>query len=206
MKPGDTFLCADGYPTMCLYQAPSGLTHVGICGPGRIICSSGDPADLMQLLVSCDRTRAALSAHGPAAACFLAMMSNPDQWPAILLAYHRPFPSHPVVVTLCGSTKFKTEYEDESRKLGLANFLVISVSLYGHADADISPITPEQKEQLDLLHLRKIDLSDEIRVVSRDGYIGKSTIDEIHYARSTGKRVTWREAAAERAFMKTLER
>lgn len=47
------------------------------------------------------------------------------------------------------------------------------------------------KEQMDELHLRKIDLADEILVVNVDGYIGNSTKREIEYAHSIGKRVKW---------------
>lgn len=49
------------------------------------------------------------------------------------------------------------------------------------------------KEQLDELHLRKIDLADAILVVNRNGYIGESTAREILYARWTGKPVNYWE-------------
>lgn len=43
------------------------------------------------------------------------------------------------------------------------------------------------KEALDELHLRKIDLADEVFVINIDGYIGKSTRNEIEYAKKQGK-------------------
>lgn len=46
-------------------------------------------------------------------------------------------------------------------------------------------------EDMDALHLRKIDLSDEIFVVNRADYIGKSTANEIAYAEKKGKRVRY---------------
>lgn len=44
---------------------------------------------------------------------------------------------------------------------------------------------------LDEMHKRKIDISDEICVINRDGYIGESTRSEIEYAIKTGKKVTY---------------
>jgi len=43
--------------------------------------------------------------------------------------------------------------------------------------------------EMDELHLRKIDISDEIYVVNWRGYIGESTKREIEYAKTTGKRI-----------------
>jgi hypothetical protein len=42
-------------------------------------------------------------------------------------------------------------------------------------------------DEMDELHLRKIDLSDEIFVVNVDNYIGESTSKEIEYAKKNGK-------------------
>jgi len=44
---------------------------------------------------------------------------------------------------------------------------------------------------MDNLHLRKIDLSDEIFVVNVDGYIGESTAREIKYAEKIGLNVRY---------------
>ena len=43
------------------------------------------------------------------------------------------------------------------------------------------------------MHLRKIDLSDEIFVINVGGYIGESTKKEIEYARGGGKTVRYLE-------------
>ena len=95
---------------------------------------------------------------------------------------HRDFPE---IITLCGSTKFKAEYTEIMKKLTLQGKIVISVGLFGHADNE--PITNDQKEMLDTLHFRKIDLSHGIFVIDVNGYIGQSTSREIEYARETGK-------------------
>ena len=44
---------------------------------------------------------------------------------------------------------------------------------------------------MDELHLRKIDLSDEIFVVNYGEYIGDSTTNEIKYARENNKKIRW---------------
>ena len=46
---------------------------------------------------------------------------------------------------------------------------------------------------LDDMHLRKIDLADEIFVINVGGYIGESTRREIAYAEKTGKKVRYLE-------------
>lgn len=50
------------------------------------------------------------------------------------------------------------------------------------------------KEMLDELHLRKIDLADEIFVINKDGYIGESTRREIEYAKAKDKPVRYLES------------
>ena len=49
------------------------------------------------------------------------------------------------------------------------------------------------KEMLDDMHLRKIDLAEEIFVINVGGYIGSSTKTEIEYAEKTGKPVRYLE-------------
>lgn len=97
----------------------------------------------------------------------------------------------PNVITLCGSTKFKDQYIEVQKELTLQGNIVISVGLFGHADAE--PLTTEIKSMLDELHLRKIDISDEICVINIGGYIGPSTSKEIAYAISKGKTVRYKE-------------
>ena len=91
----------------------------------------------------------------------------------------------PKVITLCGSTKFKNEFEQKNKELTLAGNIVISVGLFGHS-GDI--ITAYQKLMLDDLHKRKIDMADAIYVINKDGYIGRSTLSEIKYATQTQHR------------------
>lgn len=92
------------------------------------------------------------------------------------------------IITLCGSTRFKDEFLEAQKRLTLEGNIVISVGLFGHS-GDEEVWAENIKPMLDDMHLRKIDLSDEIFVVNPGGYIGNSTRKEIEYAQSTGKEV-----------------
>ena len=92
------------------------------------------------------------------------------------------------VITLCGSTRFRAEYERVQKELTLKGNIVISVGLFGHSGDD-EVWKDGVKEMLDEMHLSKIDMADEIFVINPGGYIGQSTSREIAYARSRGKTV-----------------
>lgn len=92
-------------------------------------------------------------------------------------------------ITLCGSTKFKREFEVINKQLTLEGNVVYSVAFFGHADN--IPLTDEQKNKLDEIHFAKIDNSDGIFVIDVDGYIGESTRREIGYAELQGKFVKY---------------
>lgn len=110
-------------------------------------------------------------------------------------ALDRPKP--PTVVCLCGSTRFyeafrQAEYDEEQK-----GNIVLSIGF----KPDIGPgehgqnvgITPERKTEVDELHNRKIDLSNEILILNVGGYLGDSTRRELDYARRHGKDVRWLE-------------
>ena len=63
---------------------------------------------------------------------------------------------------------------------------------FGHS-GDEEVWKPGTKEMLDDMHLRKIDMADEIFVINVGGYIGESTKREIAYAEKTGKKVNYLE-------------
>ncbi len=97
----------------------------------------------------------------------------------------------PKIITFCGSTKFRKEYEEQQVRLTLEGNIVISVGLFGHLEG--LDMEGETKKMLDELHLRKIDIADEIFVINPGGYIGSSTKNEIEYARLGGKKITYLE-------------
>ena len=96
------------------------------------------------------------------------------------------------VITLCGSTKFKEDFLREQKILTLEGNIVISVGLFGHS-GDNEVWSEGTKEMLDDMHKRKIDMSDEIFVINKNGYIGSSTKSEIEYAIKTGKVINYLE-------------
>ncbi len=97
------------------------------------------------------------------------------------------------VITLCGSTRFKSEFLDAQKRLTLDGNIVISVGLFGHSGDD-EVWVEGTKEMLDDMHKRKIDMADAIYVINVGGYIGSSTRSEIDYALQNGKEVYYLES------------
>ncbi len=94
------------------------------------------------------------------------------------------------VITLCGSTRFRDEFTAAQKRLTLEGNIVLSVGLFGHS-GDNEVWSENTKEMLDDMHLRKIDMADEIFVINPGGYIGESTGREIEYARKNNKTVKY---------------
>jgi hypothetical protein len=106
----------------------------------------------------------------------------------------------PKIVCLCGSTRFYEEFQKANFRETLRGNIVLSVGFYPHAGVSKEEhggfvgITPAQKERLDWLHKRKIDLADEVLVLNKGGYVGDSTRSEVQHALATGKPIRWLEA------------
>ncbi|EZH66011.1 hypothetical protein DH09_14400 [Bacillaceae bacterium JMAK1] len=102
------------------------------------------------------------------------------------------------VITLCGSTKFKEEFEHANAMLTLEGHAVISVSFFEQYEG--IKISNDQLRMFEEIHMRKIDLADEVMIIDPTGYIGDSTSKEITYANNSGKKVTYysQESWAER--------
>ena len=77
--------------------------------------------------------------------------------------------------------------------------IVLSVGWFGHADGDIYTPTEKEKEELDELHKRKIDLADYVYVINVNGYIGSSTRSEIEYAIENEKVVEYLEDVSDKS-------
>jgi len=88
---------------------------------------------------------------------------------------------HPRVVCLCGSMTLSALFRAERRRLTALGVIVLA------PEETARELTREHRETLGTLHLRRIDLADEVRVVSVDGYLGEATRREIAYAKSRGK-------------------
>ena len=96
-----------------------------------------------------------------------------------------------MVVTICGSSKFKTEILEAARNLTLQGHIVLAPAVFEHED-DIE-LTPEDKIRLDNIHREKINMSDAIFVVNKDQYIGESTFGEIDWADRMKKQIYFLE-------------
>lgn len=96
----------------------------------------------------------------------------------------------PFVICLVGSTRFKDEYQEANSRLTLNGYVVLSVGFFQHSsDPSATEISDEKKEELDRLHLHKIDMADGIYVVNPGGYVGESTKSEIRYALDKGRAI-----------------
>lgn len=99
----------------------------------------------------------------------------------------------PVIVCLCGSTRFKQAFVEANFRETMAGKIVLSVGWFSHADTSVYQVSEDEKRALDELHLRKIDLADEVLVINVGGYVGESTRREIEYATKCGKPVRYLE-------------
>ena len=103
----------------------------------------------------------------------------------------------PKIVCLCGSTRFFRQFVEANSRETLKGNIVLSVGCFIHAISEAYgaelALTAEQKITLDELHLRKIDMADEVLVLNVGGYIGSSTRDEIAYAKDHGKPLRYLE-------------
>jgi hypothetical protein len=95
------------------------------------------------------------------------------------------------IITICGSTRFKKEFEEVNRVLELNDWIVLTVASYYHSESDnaLRNWIERNKEQLDNLHLVKVELSQAIVVIDVDRYVGSSTASEINHARDLKKQI-----------------
>lgn len=104
----------------------------------------------------------------------------------------------PVVVCLCGSTRFHEAFQQANYQETMKGNIVLTIGCDMKSDNDLfSELSQhelnEVKAKLDMLHLRKIDMADEVLILNVDGYIGKSTAKELAYAKAFGKQIRFLE-------------
>jgi hypothetical protein len=105
---------------------------------------------------------------------------------------------YPTIVCLCGSTRFWREFQAAGLRETMSGKIVLSIGAASGTDDEHFGNLPRKeydriKTMLDELHMRKIDLCDEVLILNLDGYIGESTARELAYARKLGKRVRFLE-------------
>jgi hypothetical protein len=105
-------------------------------------------------------------------------------------------PTRPNIICLCGSTRFIELFAIKMWELEREGNIVLGCTLlpmwYCRTPSHFGEATGT-KEHCDELHLRKIDIADEVFVLNVDGYIGESTRNEINYAMRLGKSVRYLE-------------
>jgi hypothetical protein len=106
--------------------------------------------------------------------------------------------SRPTIVCLCGSTRFWRQFQRSSLEETLAGRIVLSIGAASGTDDEHFGNLPQEeydrlKVRLDQLHLRKIDISDEVLILNVNGYVGESTRNELFYARAHHKVIRWLE-------------
>lgn len=103
-----------------------------------------------------------------------------------------------MVVTLCGSVRTGKQLWDAiTQRWTLEGLIVLKVDVWEDGtniykrchEGDLQ----ETKKMLDEMHKRKIELSDFIYVINKNGYIGNSTKSEIKYAKKLKKPVLYLE-------------
>ncbi len=114
----------------------------------------------------------------------------------IAKAYQKRLDSR--VICLCGSTRFTNEMLIKQWWFTKYGFIVLSWCALPEsyfAGEDKTHIGDQEgvKDIVDEVHLRKIDLADEIFVINVNGYIGESTRNEINYAKKLGKPIKYLE-------------
>ncbi|MFE1442940.1 hypothetical protein [Streptomyces sp. NPDC058739] len=108
--------------------------------------------------------------------------------------------ARPTVVVLCGSTRFWEQLAEAAVYETTAGRIVLAPNCNlrrPHPLWDYPATADRVKRMMDNLHLRKIDMADEVLVVDPGGYIGDSTRREIDYALSLGKPVRYTHPVTE---------
>lgn len=104
----------------------------------------------------------------------------------------------PRIVCLCGSTRFWRIFQQAGLHETMAGRIVLSIGAASGTDDDHFGNLPQAeydriKTELDQLHFRKVELADEVLILNRDKYIGKSTSNELAHALKLGKPVRFWE-------------
>lgn len=96
--------------------------------------------------------------------------------------------TRPTIICLCGSMKFKTDFDRVAKEQTLKGRIILTLAFF-----DGEELESEQRTLLQHLHRHKIKMSDEILVINPEGYIGEATQNDIEFALNLGKRVEYLE-------------
>lgn len=99
-----------------------------------------------------------------------------------------------MVITLCGSVRTGKQLCDAiAQRWSLEGYIVLKVDVWDLWNEMHNGTMKEEKKMLDDMHKRKIEMSDFIYVINKNGYIGDSTKSEIEYAKKLKKPVLYLE-------------
>lgn len=99
------------------------------------------------------------------------------------------------VVTLCGSTKFKKDFELVRQAMTLEGAVILAPELYKHWDN--IELTEEEIDRINLVHYQKIEMADIVFIINKGGYIGEQTRKEIEWATELNKKIVYLEDKGE---------
>lgn len=94
------------------------------------------------------------------------------------------------VVCLIGSTRFESTFRELEKDLTLKGYLIFSPLVYNQS-GEIPECGEKEKEIIDIATKLKINHSDIVLVVDVDGYIGKSTKEQVEHAMLLNKPVLY---------------
>lgn len=100
-------------------------------------------------------------------------------------------------ITICGSTRFEKEFFEWDRRLTMMGHIVYTLGSFPGV-MGLDRESPEylselEKELFDLVYLAKIEESEAIFVINKQGYVGFSTRREITWANLRNKRIYYLE-------------
>lgn len=93
------------------------------------------------------------------------------------------------IITICGSYKYKKEMIEIAEKLTLEGNCVLMPNELSRPNKE--SYTQEETIMIDKMHKEKIKLSDTVVVVNVNKYIGKSTQNEIEFAKFLNKEILY---------------
>lgn len=99
----------------------------------------------------------------------------------------RTAPDAFTIITLCGSMRFREEFDRLDAELTLAGHVVLTPTALS------TELSVEQRARLGRVHLAKVAMADEVLIVNVGDYVGESTRREIEHARSHGVAVSYLE-------------
>lgn len=89
----------------------------------------------------------------------------------------------PRIIVIIGSTKLQKEIEEYVWELTKQGEIVLAAPF----QKETKPEIEKYRETLEQIHLRKIDLADEVHVIIKDHHLGVHSAGELNYAQQHNK-------------------